>query len=536
MTLSLSSSFDFSPRRAACLIADKLFVYHWENKGLTKALMFDANDAGVNAFSHYLSNSDKWQTYFMVDLIEEEFRIDSVPHVLGPDKRALFERKLERYFRGTSFRHSEIQGRDQLGRKDDIALFSALTRPDAITPWLEALERAKVPVVGLYSRALLAPTVLKKSGLPLDNCLLVTLHNPSGLRQTYVKNGKVKLSRLAKLPRKGTIPYGPFLLDEIEKVHQYLKNQRLLKSDENLRAVIITNNSLIEELKKLPARSEQISFLLADSHSLAVKSGMKKAKGSLYADALFAHVLLETKPQNIYATKNEKRYYNLHRLRKGLFASAISVFLGSAIWSSFTLVEGVSLKQEQVTAQRKADFYQARYRLAKEGLPDTPVEPYELETAVNLVHELAERKATPAPIMDVISDSLVRFADLQIDMLDWQVSHDPNKGFELKATADNAQPNSFIDQDEKYLYYQVAKLRGYVSPFDGNYRKALDAINFFAEALRSNDKVVHVAIHQLPLDISSTASLEGNVVDKGGLDSKQTGFAMRIVLGVLRAK
>jgi len=37
----------------------------------------------------------------LVDLIEEDFRQEAVPHLLGSKRTALLQRKLEQFYRGT---------------------------------------------------------------------------------------------------------------------------------------------------------------------------------------------------------------------------------------------------------------------------------------------------------------------------------------------------------------------------------------------------------------------------------------------------
>jgi len=81
------------------------------------------------------------------------------------------------------------------------------------------------------------------------------------------------------------------------------------------------------------------------------------------------------------------------------------------------------------------------------------------------------------------------------------------------------------------MYYQIGRLQGYLEPFDGNYRQALEMVNAFAEVLRQTHDVVDVRIEELPLDVSSEARLSGTANDRPGAQPVAK-FSLRIVLGV----
>lgn len=76
--------------------------------------------------------------------------------------------------------------------------------------------------------------------------------------------------------------------------------------------------------------------------------------------------------------------------------------------------------------------------------------------------------------------------------------------------------------------YQSATMQGYISPFDGDYRRALQMIDAFAAALRNSGQVLDVSIVSLPLDIGPDASLEGSSV----VVPTEAKFSVRIILGL----
>ena len=114
---------------------------------------FAVSGAGAAEFERYLATSGPTPTHLFVDLAEEDFRLDTVPHVGAGDREAILDRKLAQIFRNTPYRHALLQGRETEGRRDDRVLYTAITNPEVLRPWLDMLERLEVPLAGIHSAA-----------------------------------------------------------------------------------------------------------------------------------------------------------------------------------------------------------------------------------------------------------------------------------------------------------------------------------------------------------------------------------------------
>ena len=82
----------------------------------------------------------------------------------------------------------------------------------------------------------------------------------------------------------------------------------------------------------------------------------------------------------------------MRRMRYSMLTTAILLIFASVIWSGFNLVNGLSFKQQSLAAQNKGQYYTTRYQIARERLPQTPVEPADLQVAVELFETLQEYK------------------------------------------------------------------------------------------------------------------------------------------------
>ncbi len=73
----------------------------------------------------------------LVDLAEEDFRLEQVPRLHGPDRKALIERHLRRHFRETPYRGLCSRLPDAADRRKELLLLAGLIAPDQIDRWLE---------------------------------------------------------------------------------------------------------------------------------------------------------------------------------------------------------------------------------------------------------------------------------------------------------------------------------------------------------------------------------------------------------------
>src|SRR5262245_27931472 len=122
----------------------------WRGSRLTECQQFGNDAGGLAAFREYLAAVPDAPAYVMVDAVEEDYRFETLPHALGPDRAQMAARKLKQHYRNTPYMTAWRIGRDTGKRRDDRYLFSALTNPEIVTDWLEAIVARGLPVSGVY--------------------------------------------------------------------------------------------------------------------------------------------------------------------------------------------------------------------------------------------------------------------------------------------------------------------------------------------------------------------------------------------------
>ena len=78
-------------------------AYSLQKGELKHAQNFSDNAEGREQFSEYLKQH-RAPAYLLTDMIEEDFRQETVPHLTGANHQALVQRKFDQFYRNTPFR------------------------------------------------------------------------------------------------------------------------------------------------------------------------------------------------------------------------------------------------------------------------------------------------------------------------------------------------------------------------------------------------------------------------------------------------
>jgi hypothetical protein len=193
----------------------------------------------VAAFAAWLGSlpvsARKRPSYLICDLTETDLRIDTVPHLSGSDRAQVLERKLAQTFRATPYRYATIVGRLADGRRDDQVLLCALTNPDLISPWVDALLRVEAKLVAIVAAPLLiaksAATTPAKANELKQNVVVTACAGVSAAtnmwRQTYLRGDKpaqLCFSRTFRLAEDQS--FLPAVTAEVSRTLQYLDSLR----------------------------------------------------------------------------------------------------------------------------------------------------------------------------------------------------------------------------------------------------------------------------------------------------------------------
>ena len=217
----------------------RLTVFHWHNEKCLATHVFNPGEEGLEKFKTYLRATVNTPVRILVDLIEEDFKKETIPHVGAADRKSIVNRLIERHYRKSKdFVHYNVVDREKSGRKDDVIIYSVLSNPEILEPWLQPMREAGTSISGIWSLPLLSPYLFKKLGTKSKSVLVVSQQVPSNLRQTFVKNGQFESSRSAVVNLEDAT-IGEYIATEVEQTIRFLSNQRQIGFDEKIEIHVI---------------------------------------------------------------------------------------------------------------------------------------------------------------------------------------------------------------------------------------------------------------------------------------------------------
>ena len=524
-------------RQILFLSSGCLTVYHHSGKRLERIGCFVGADAGLAYFDDYLQKFAALPALILTDLLEEDFRIDTVAHTLGSDRQALLERHASRLYRGTDYRYAHVLGRDPKNKRKDEVLFSGLLNPEFADMWLQAMHHHKVPIAGIYSLPLVSLRLVGKICHKRTDVLFVTHNLSSGLRQTFFSQGQMRFSRLTPVPEGlGGEQYARFVHAEIGKTKRYLSNLHLLARDVVLDVCIPSGGEPLAALEAMRSNETLTHYELHDVNELAQRIGYKGVIDADYCDELFVYSLATHRHANHYASDQHRYHYKLHRIRQALVAASVMAVVGGVIWAGAQVSDGLMYRERIAAAQIQLDVAQENSAELQSRTPETSIAADDVRLAVSTADQLQQRRHSPALVLSRYGQALLKHPGLQLRQIEWFVTSD-RRATKLagKDSAEETAQESYdaegnpVAPDTQTGKYQIGILTGVVVPFDGNYARAHQRIEDLIIELRRNEGVIAVDALALPLNIASSGQVIGGI----GTDSAQplAEFSLRLVIG-----
>ena len=474
---------------------------------------FTNDVSGHTALGSLLNKYPKATCYLLVDLVEEDFRSESVPHVSSKDRKDIVDRKFEQFYRNTPFRHAQILYREQDGRRDDVTLFSALTNPDLISPWLDVMLEHEASIAGIYSVPLVSKQLV--SHIPSSHLLLISWQKHSGLREIFYRDGHISFSRLTPLVDSDVITKS--LQIELNRTYKYLSSLSLLPVDQPLDVCIVCSKDDKKKLQEILRDSDNLRYITEDIDVLADRVGLKVAHDNSDATPLLLHLLGRRSPANQYAIADYMHFHDLWKAKSLLKITMAAAAMICVAWSGINLWEASGLHQDIKSIHTMKVSIKAQESRIEADYPRFPVSVDRMKAGVSVIQKISASALLPKQFLTKISQKLESFPMIQVNSLSWRVASDSGaaqkNGSQLIASA------SLSDA------YQEILIGGEVLS-SLNLRDTIDSIHQFRHALgKEGFSVTPVT---MPVNLDSGASIAGD------LDSEKkmrgSAFVMKVVM------
>lgn len=515
-----------------CATNTSLTAGFWHGTKLQTYVVFSNTSQDHTRFSEFLAQHVDINVYLIADAIEEDYRLESLPHTTGGARREIVERKLNQFNRNSLYRAAHFINRASDKRKDDQFLFVALSNADFLQGWMDAIQANQAPLVGVYLLPMISQVMVRQMKLMAPHILLCERLS-SGLRQTYLHNGRLRMSRL--VPMKDVKPnqLAYFYLVEIDKTRLYLLSQRLIAGETPLQMVLPAVDGTHDDIAKSISQDQGLECkavdLLAYAKNVNIAADLVKAHPELLHMQLLANGNV---PDNL-APVTLSKVHSLNNVRRKINIATASIATLGVILATYYGWQGSQQKNQLQSIAAQILQQQQQYEEVAKNFPTTPIASTELKIAAELAQTIKNNDQTPRQLMQVLSQAFEASPEIGLNRLRWVQTSDKEMKDEDSNSNTQAQASltqSAVNGDSSKLI-QMGFVNAEIKNFTGDYRKALNSVNQFVSRLRENALVEQVVVLQEPVNVSSLANLQGSTTDESATTERPPAiFKIKIIL------
>jgi len=436
----------------------------------------------------------------IVDLMEEEYRLERLPHLGGRDREALWARKRRQLFQDEPYVSVVRLGREKSGRRDDRVLFTAIRDAPRFKRWLESLASWRIAVTGIWSLPRLSAG-WKAS--PLVEGLRVLLYRGGGkiaLRQTYHEGGYLVFSRFSPVAgeEEGA--------QELERTWRYLSRQFQWEAGRAITLQLWVPPGLEDMAKGLVEGLPNSEPAFIGLTKVARTKGWRGEAAALDVPALAAFSLMRRWNRQPCHYRDPVLHAREKRRRLNL-----ALYVGSA--ALFAVAAGYDTLMERHILQ--LDEAMRRLRLERQTLAGGPgaravpepvagLDAWQLESLLAFQRKIAAGRIRPESLLTPISSALDRFPAFELVSLGWRRPSPADEESEEEAGIDLSRPPRVM-------------LSVRVSLEGGALRRTVERVERFVALLERDGQVAsaHLAASTLPIADDEPASGEVGAVESG---------------------
>jgi len=522
-----------------CATANNLLAGVWNAGKLQGSQAFINNEAGHAAFTEFLQQYQSTPVYLIADAVEEDYRLESLPHTSGSAKRELIARKLNQFYRGLHYRTAHFMSRDNDKRKDDNYLFVALNNADFIEAWINIIQLTSVQLVGIYLLPMLSKQLIKQFKLTAPDILLCEKLS-SGLRQTYFHQGRLRMSRLVPNVPDDVKKLSYFYLVETEKTRLYLMSKRFISLETHISLVLVSADGSTQHISQAISKEQGLDCQDINLSEMAKSLGLPLDLIQNMPELLHMQLLANGNLADNLAPEKLTRSFQLSQLAKAVKMATLAVGALGLVSAMWMLKQGMDNQSAYQHAIQDTTVQQHRYDEVAKNFPVTPIGANDLKIAVDLDKTIANYPKSPRRMMQVLSAALEQSGqgsldNIQLDRLRWVLSSDVNvKDTDKLIPVPNAiatnKPLANALPTSASVLYEIGLVTAEISGFTGDYRAALNSVNHYVANLKADARVANVEVLQEPVNVSSFADLQGNTTDELSAQKQPAFFKLKVIL------
>lgn len=534
------------PRHFLYLTNARMVSLTTRGKRIVMRREFAVSGAGAAEFERHLASVAAIPTHLFADLAEEEIRLDTIPHVGARDRDAVLARKLSQIFRNTPYRHAILQGRETEGRRDDRVVYAAVTNPEVLRPWVDALERLRVPLEGIHSSAVFSAVLLEELDLLFPHALLVTFTPGGAMRQSYFRDREIKFSRLTPVDLEPGQSLGSMIAEETTRTWQYLDSLRHFGSEDRLEVCVLLHPGERAAVQPELRDFAQIQYRVLDIEQVSAKLGLKPPPLGSTAEEVLVHLFLLRPSPNHFASGELRRHAMLRRARIALHQVSAAVFAAGIVWAGWNLAGVFRSTADDEKLSRQLGNLTREYDEVSRAMPSFGVGGSTMRDAVTFYNAFIKPFPAIGEFLQPLSGVLAVHPEVRLTQLAWLVTDDP-KGVPALAptplriappvkalarigdTAASSVPAEEANPTFAGGRYEVAHIEAVVSVKQNDFRRALEEVERLAQDI-GRLRGFRAEVVESPLDERPSVVLQGRHGERDP-SVMETRFLLRVIRG-----
>jgi hypothetical protein len=502
-----------------CATAKQLVAGIWHADKLQQSKIFLHDALGQQTFIQWLSLYANIPIHLIANAVEEDYRLEHLPHSTGREKHELIARKLNQFYRGLIFRTAHFIGREKDKRKDDKYLFAALNNDDFLETWLKLIQQLDGELVGVYLLPMLSQILCHK---PFYTQKLAPTHTllceklSSGLRQTYLHNGHLRMSRLIPDVPEDASQLGYFYLVETQKTRLYLMSKRFISRDVTIHLQLVSANDEMQAIQQSFRQEPGIECETLPLGEIARHLNIEPHMLKTTPELLHMQLLAMGHPADNLAPEALTRTFQLKKL--GYFAKISGTVVATLglIAAAYFLLAGLEQQTAFENAKQATAMIEQRYQKLSAQHPQAALTAQQLKTAVLLQAAIQQHPQSPISAAKTVSAVLEKMPEIALNKLVWQQTN----MLENNAAPANA-PQKLVE---------VVRVQAEIQPFDGNYHAAKEKAQQFAQILSQQAGIASIQILESPANSSSQNDLRGSTSANLTTESARAEFVVQLTL------
>jgi len=515
-----------------------------QGKRIAARREFAVSGTGASEFERHLGGLADVPAYLFTDLAEEDFRLDTIPHVGARDREAILARKLSQIFRNTPYRHAAMQGREPDGRRDDRVIYTAITNPEVLRPWVEAIERHRIPLGGIYSAAVFSSVLLQELDLVFPHTLIVTFTPGQAMRQTYFKDGEIKFSRLTPVDLEPGQTLGMMVAEETTRTWQYLDSLRHFGPDDRLEVCVLVHPTDRPAVQPELRDFAQIQYRLVDMEQASMKLALKPAPLDSTAEEVMVHLFLMRPSANHFAAPELRRHGTLRNARVAVNTVSVAFLLAGIGWGGYNLSRALESTEGDLAVTRQIASLNREYDEITKSMQSFGVGGSTMRDAVAFYNTSIRNFPSLPEFLAPLSTVLQAQPDVRLAQIAWLATDDPKSTPAMTPGATRIAPAVKAmsrgeaapavaapggDNNPPYATgrYEVALLEASVRVGGNDFRGALERVERLAEAIGKLPGF-RAEVAESPLDVRSSLAIQGRHAERES-PVMEPRFVLRIV-------